>query len=872
MAIEVGAAYLSILPETSKIAPGIRAAFAGALPATEAEGKKHGLAFGSALGLGMKLAAGAGVVSAGVGLAKMGVSMASTMQNAQIAFTHMLGSADAAKAKLAQLQQFAAKTPFEFGDLVKASQTMVGMGVSANKVIPYLTALGDSVASTGGDAAVMNNTILAFSQTMAKGTLDMGNMNQLLQGGVPTALKVLAAQYHVTTGAMVKMISAGKVQSADALPKLISGLEHGTSATAALAGVMDEESGTLTGSWSNFMDVLSQGMGKVLAPLLPVLTKGLQAATNGLAPVFAALASGLTSLMGSLGGLKGIIGGRGGGPLGPLLDSAKQLGRTILPVFTELKAALPATFGALKNFVTPLIPIFVQFGQQLMAVAGPAFRDIGGIIATQLLPAFNAILPVLRPVAAFFLKVVGESIIGAFKGAVNVIKGALLVISGVFNIFAGIFTGDWSKVWKGIKQVLDGVWKAIIGAVQVALNVGIVGSIGKGLHAVKDLFVAGWEGARALVEGSWTRITGAVSKGIGNVVTWVKGLPGKILSALGDLGSLLLNAGQQIINGLWDGLKAKWNDVTGWFGHITNMIPHLKGPAKKDRQLLYQAGRLIMAGLHDGMQSGWSSVAKFLRSQTTYLRAHGELAAAKIAQGFKGRLEKVGLRIDAVREALKNATSDLDNLQKKAAQKFDSIKASFTDVASVFTNTDGTDPTFQSITDALTQRVSDAKEFASTISQLGGLGLNGDTLDQLTQGGVTNLAAAKSILAQGAGGVATLNALQSQLTAAGTSAGKAVSDAMYGADIKAAQGIVDGLQKKEADLTALFQRLGKQLGDEIGKAVNATRGGLSTHLPDANAPATSSKGSKSGTTIHVHGDTNPHTTAKKVAQHLNKKA
>src|SRR5690349_6731159 len=55
----------------------------------------------------------------------------STLEQSTIAFTTMLGSGTKAKVFLAQLQQFAKVTPFEFQGLVQNSQTLMGMGVAA---------------------------------------------------------------------------------------------------------------------------------------------------------------------------------------------------------------------------------------------------------------------------------------------------------------------------------------------------------------------------------------------------------------------------------------------------------------------------------------------------------------------------------------------------------------------------------------------------------------------------------------------------------------------------------------------------------------------------------------------------------------------
>lgn len=64
-------------------------------------------------------------------IAKMGFEYLASKEQANIAFTSMLGDAQKAKAFLEDLQQFAAKTPFEFPDLIKSAQMMRAMGVAA---------------------------------------------------------------------------------------------------------------------------------------------------------------------------------------------------------------------------------------------------------------------------------------------------------------------------------------------------------------------------------------------------------------------------------------------------------------------------------------------------------------------------------------------------------------------------------------------------------------------------------------------------------------------------------------------------------------------------------------------------------------------
>lgn len=204
----------------------------------------------------------------------------SQLQQADIGFTTMLGSSQKAGTFLKQLQDFAKTTPFEFGDLVSQAQQMMGMGVAAKDVIPDLTALGDSVASIGGSAQQVDSVTLAFDQMSAKGTLDMGNMQQIMQNGVPSALKILADHYKTTTGQMIQMISTGKVQSSEALPALVAGIEKGTKSTAALGGMMEKQSTTMAGALSNIKDSATQAMAGAFKPLFDAASGAAQGLAN----------------------------------------------------------------------------------------------------------------------------------------------------------------------------------------------------------------------------------------------------------------------------------------------------------------------------------------------------------------------------------------------------------------------------------------------------------------------------------------------------------------------------------------------------------------------------------------------------------------
>ena len=269
---------------------GLRAAGRG----SESHFRTLGRTLGRSLNTGFH-----GVVDAGFGLAKIagrasvalgavavaggvaGVKTAAGMEQAQIAFTSMLGSADKAQDLLGNLRTFAEKTPFEFPDLVQSSQRLLAFGFQAKDLIPTLTAVGDAASGLGGGPELIGQITTAIGQIKAKGKVQSDELLQLTEAGIP-ALQILASSAGVTTGEMQDMVTKGLVPADKAIPILVKGLEQGTDKTAAFGGMMAAQSKTLTGVFSTAKDTLNTLLGQAVAPFIPVITKGVTAITNRL--------------------------------------------------------------------------------------------------------------------------------------------------------------------------------------------------------------------------------------------------------------------------------------------------------------------------------------------------------------------------------------------------------------------------------------------------------------------------------------------------------------------------------------------------------------------------------------------------------------
>lgn len=193
----------------------------------------------------------AGVAASLSALGVKAVQAAGNFQQVQAAMTNMLGSAERAKNLLGQLQDFAAKTPFEFNDVAAASQKFLAFGFTAEQIIPTLKAVGDAAAGVGLGKEGIDRITLALGQMAAKSKVQSDEMLQLTEAGIP-AWQMLADKIGTSVPQAMDMVSKGAVDAQTGLQALVGGMEE------KFGGMMDQQAQTITGTWSNMMDGLSQ--------------------------------------------------------------------------------------------------------------------------------------------------------------------------------------------------------------------------------------------------------------------------------------------------------------------------------------------------------------------------------------------------------------------------------------------------------------------------------------------------------------------------------------------------------------------------------------------------------------------------------------
>lgn len=178
------------------------------------------------------------------------VQVRGQFQQLEIAFETMLGSKSKAHELMRQMEETAAKTPFDLDGVANGAKQLLAYGESADKVNDTLVRLGN-IAS--GLSLPLNDIVYLYGTTMVQGRLYAADVRQFTGRGIPL-VKELARMYGVTADEINNMVSAGKIGFPD-VQKVLNKL---TDEGGQFYNLMEKQSKSLTGMISNLGDTWDQ--------------------------------------------------------------------------------------------------------------------------------------------------------------------------------------------------------------------------------------------------------------------------------------------------------------------------------------------------------------------------------------------------------------------------------------------------------------------------------------------------------------------------------------------------------------------------------------------------------------------------------------
>jgi phage-related protein len=487
-----------------------------------------------------------------------------------------------------------------------------GIGSLVSNILPLITTLAAAIGTSL--APIISNLangigpgLLALFEQIAPALQAAGPGISAL--GVAFG-QVLAAIAPVlpAIGQLVGQLAGLFAQALTAiLPTLTGFIEKITSSPGAFAG--------FAGAIAAVALVFSN-LGPIIATIGPFLSdmltkvggvKGAFTALGGPVGIaiglFLALLTGSEEFRNAIGQLLKVVGTLVGSLLATLMPVLQQLFDSIAPVIAQLGSALAPVVTLIADLLQAVLTPVIAALAPVVAALDPVFKALSetlGLVISVVTPLINLLINLLMPVIQALAPVVTT----VFTVIADVITAALDVVMGTIEFTLGILTGDWSRAFKGLEQIVNGamnlVKTIILGALQIVVSV----------------FANTWNAVVGFVTVAWSAIRSAVSAGVSGVVDFVSNLPGRILGFFVGFGSLLYNAGADLLRGLMNGISSMVGQVIGRAKQIGSDILNgvksalgISSPSKEMAKLGVFAGEGLIVGL-ESMTAQIMSVAE----------------------------------------------------------------------------------------------------------------------------------------------------------------------------------------------------------------------------------------------------------------------
>lgn len=261
---------------------------------------------------------GSAALSAAEGFISSGIEYNAQIEKYTTGFTNMLGSAEAAQQVMSQIQEDAAKTPFDVESLTKANQYLISAGENASYARNTIMALGDAVSATGGGNDELNRMAQNLQQIANTGKATAIDIKQFAYAGIDV-YGILADYTGKSTAEVQKMTISYDL--------LTQALQAASEEGGRYYNSMDTQSQTMNGRVSTLKDNVKQLAGLMTGDL----SSGIGVAIGKLNDMVVAAQEAY-----KLDGWSGLIGKITG--LTTVIDKAKSSAVGLKAVFDALKS------------------------------------------------------------------------------------------------------------------------------------------------------------------------------------------------------------------------------------------------------------------------------------------------------------------------------------------------------------------------------------------------------------------------------------------------------------------------------------------------------------------------------------------------------
>lgn len=556
------------------------------------------------------------------------VKEASTLQSVRASFESLTGSAEGARKVMAQLNKFSLETAFSADDINAAARTLLGAGVSVDKLGSRMKWLGDIAGATGAN---LGQLVLPVSQALAKGKLDTQDFYQILNSGAGKVREVLQNELNKRgLGDIMTAMSKGKV-SAEILE---TALKNAASEGGFAFNGAAKQAQTFDGRMSNLQETISNvgleliGVNKATGEIDPngifaQMSEKVEKATkwleenkekikdvaqiiiNNIQPAIITL----TALWASFKAI--VVTSQIVDAITKVSDAVGKMGDGVKKAATWYQDLNKAQIASSVSAKAHAVAVGLQTAATNIAtVAQTAFNV--AMAANPIGLIVLAIAAVVAGLVWFFTQTeIGKQIFGEFVKFVSGVFGNIVsVISTVANAIIVPFQNFLafvSPIFNTLWQIVSGVFILIVAVVATAIE-----SIVQPFIWLFQNWQTVWNNICGFVSTIWNIIIGAVTAYINTMNTIISAIVNTIMAVISPIvnwiNSVIIQPIANFFSGLWNGI------VQGVSGFIQGVMNVMLPIANWINNNIIQPIARFFVGLWNGIIQGVNGLAAGVRT------------------------------------------------------------------------------------------------------------------------------------------------------------------------------------------------------------------------------------------------------------------
>lgn len=443
--------------------------------------------------------------------------------------------------------------------------------------------------------------------------------------------------------------------------KVIESLNNTNHAFDNVAGATDKASKALNNTPISKFNKAWRELQLALKPvgdeLLNIGTKLLKPITNGIkkfsdvfknmSPTMQGVTVGIGAFLASLAPATMVI-GMVAGSLGNILMIAPKIVSGIKLITGAVRlmnlAFLANPIGLVVTSIGLLVGAFI-----LAYNKSKPFHDFVNNLALSIKekvkPAFemltNAIkvaMTVITSIIKIAMTLIKSIIVSVWNNIKGVITGALNVIMGLVKVFSGLFTGNFKKMWEGIKQLFKGAFQVIWNWIQLLW----FGKMLKGALSFIGLF-----------KNAFKNLWNAMKNIFSAPIKWIVNYSKTYFSNMSKNSTTIFNGMKNSIKTIWnaiknhiiDPIKSAFKTVTGTLTNLRtkalDIFNSLKDGAGKIWNNMIETFKKLPLKMADALKKGAKSIGSAMKSVSKVMLEGIAKGVNGVSSGINWILDKV---------------------------------------------------------------------------------------------------------------------------------------------------------------------------------------------------------------------------------------